>query len=89
VFEIGWTKILIVGVVALIAIGPKELPSVLRTVGRWMATLQRMKTEFQTRFQEALREAETEDLKKHVEELNDAARSVSHASRDEKSSKTN
>jgi hypothetical protein len=48
-----------------------------------------MKTEFQTRFQEALREAETEDLKKHVEELNDAARSVSHASRDEKSSKTN
>jgi sec-independent protein translocase protein TatB len=37
-FEIGWTKLLIVGVVALIAIGPKELPAVLRNVGRWIGT---------------------------------------------------
>jgi sec-independent protein translocase protein TatB len=37
-FEIGWTKLLIVAVVGQIAIGPKELPGVLRNVGRWMAT---------------------------------------------------
>jgi sec-independent protein translocase protein TatB len=80
--EIGWTKLLIVGVVALIAIGPKELPGVLRNVGRWMATLQRMKTEFQSQFQEALREAEMEDLKKQVEELTEAGRSVTRANQD-------
>ena len=56
-FEIGWTKLLIVGV-ALIAIGPKELPGVLRNVGRWIGTIRRMKAEFQSQFEEALREAE-------------------------------
>jgi len=88
-FEIGWTKLLIVAVVALIAIGPKELPGVLRNVGRRIATLQRMKTEFQSQFQEALRQAEMEDLKKQVEDLNDAALPVSQPYRDEKSSKAN
>ena len=66
-FEIGWTKLLIVGV-ALIAIGPKELPGVLRNVGRWIGTIRRMKAEFQSQFEEALREAEMEHLKKHAEE---------------------
>jgi sec-independent protein translocase protein TatB len=54
-FEIGWTKLLLVSVVALIAIGPKELPAVLRNVGRWIGTIRRMKAEFQSQFQEALR----------------------------------
>jgi sec-independent protein translocase protein TatB len=87
-FDIGWTKLLIVGVVALIAIGPKELPGVLRNVGRWIATLQRMKGELQSQLREALREAEMEDLKKHVEDLNEAARSVTHAHQNERPSKT-
>jgi sec-independent protein translocase protein TatB len=86
-FEIGWTKLLIVAVVALIAIGPKELPAVLRNVGRWIGTARRMKAEFLSQFQEALREAEMEDLKKHAEDLNDAARSVTHAYSDGKPSK--
>ena len=86
-FEIGWTKLVIVAVVALIVIGPKELPGVLRNVGRWIATARRMKAEFQTQFQEALREAEIEDLKKHADDLNEAARSVTHAYPDGKPSK--
>jgi sec-independent protein translocase protein TatB len=86
--EIGWTKLVIVGVVALIAIGPKELPAVLRNVGRWIGTIRRMKAEFQSQFQEVLREAEMEDLKKHAEDLNDAARSVTHAYPDGKPFKT-
>jgi sec-independent protein translocase protein TatB len=68
-FDIGWTELLIIGVVALIAIGPKELPGVLRTVGQMMAKVRRMAAEFQGQFQEALREAEMEDLKKHVDSL--------------------
>jgi Sec-independent protein translocase protein TatA len=51
-FEIGWTKLLIVGLVALIAIGPKGLLAVLRNVGRRIGTLRRMKAEFQSQFQE-------------------------------------
>ncbi len=86
-FEIGWTKLLIVAVVALIAIGPKELPAVLRNVGRWIGTARRMKAEFQVQLQEALREAEMEDLKKHTDDLNEAARSVTNAYPDGKPSK--
>jgi sec-independent protein translocase protein TatB len=67
-FEIGWSELLVIGVVALIAIGPKELPGVLRSVGQWMGKIRRMAAEFQGQFQEALREAEMADLKKQVDE---------------------
>ena len=72
-FEIGWGELLVIGVVALIAIGPKELPTVLRTVGQWMGKVRRMASEFQSQFQEAMREAEMADLKKQVEEMSAAA----------------
>ena len=75
-FEIGWGELLIIGIVALIAIGPKELPTVLRTLGQYMAKIRRMASEFQGQFQEAMREAEMEDLKKHADDLNNAARSL-------------
>src|SRR5262249_47192624 len=75
-FDIGWSELLVIGVVALIAIGPKELPGVLRSVGQWMTKIRRMAAEFQGQFQEAMREAEMADLKKQAEELNDAARNL-------------
>jgi sec-independent protein translocase protein TatB len=68
-FDIGWSELLVIGVVALIVIGPKELPGVLRMVGQWMGKIRRMASEFQGQFQEAMREAEMEDLKKHVDSL--------------------
>ena len=68
-FEIGWGELLIIGIVALIAIGPKELPTVLRTLGQFMGKVRRMASEFQGQFQEAMREAEMADLKKHAEDL--------------------
>jgi sec-independent protein translocase protein TatB len=49
-FDIGWGELLVIGVVALVAIGPKELPGVLRTVGQWTGKLRRMATEFQNQF---------------------------------------
>jgi sec-independent protein translocase protein TatB len=67
-FDIGWGELVVIGVVALIAIGPKELPGVLRTVGQVMAKVRRMAAEFQGQFNEAMREAELADLKKTVEE---------------------
>jgi len=68
-FNFGWGEIVLIGIVALIAIGPKELPTVLRSVGQMVAKLRRMANEFQGQFQEALREADLADLKKQAEDL--------------------
>ena len=68
-FELDWGKLVIIGIVALIAIGPKELPAVLRTLGQWMGKIKRMANEFQGQFQEALREAEMADIKKQADDL--------------------
>jgi sec-independent protein translocase protein TatB len=68
-FGFGWGEVVVIGIVALIAIGPKELPTVLRTIGFWMGKVRRMANEFQGQFQEALREAELTDLQKQAEDL--------------------
>src|ERR1700739_1631270 len=72
-FDIGWSELVVIAVVALIAIGPKELPGVLRTMGQWMAKARKMAAEFQGQFQEAMREAEMADLKKSFDEVREAA----------------
>ncbi len=68
-FDIGWSELLVIGVVALVVIGPKELPTVLRKVGQGVGKLRRMAGEFQGQFNEALREAELSDLKDSVSGL--------------------
>ena len=75
-FDIGWSELLIIGVVALIAIGPKELPGVLRMVGQYMGKVRRMASEFQDQFREAMREAEVADLKRQFEEASAKATSA-------------
>ncbi|MEA2987996.1 MAG: sec-independent protein translocase protein TatB [Alphaproteobacteria bacterium] len=77
-FDIGWGELLLIGIVALIAIGPKELPGALRTLGQWMNKIRRMAAEFQGQFQEAMREAELADLKKEVDEMAAKAQSYAH-----------
>jgi len=73
-FDIGWSELVVIGVVALIVIGPKELPAVLRAIGHWTTKIRRMAGEFQSQFQEAMREAEMSDLKKQVDGLGDAVK---------------
>jgi sec-independent protein translocase protein TatB len=77
VFGIEWSEYAVIAIVALIVIGPKELPAVLRAIGQWTTKIRRMAAEFQSQFQEALREAEMADLKKEVDNLNDAAKGFS------------
>ncbi len=72
-FDIGWSELVVIAVVALIAIGPKELPGVLRMVGQWVGKARKMAGEFQGQFQEAMREAEMADLKKSFDEVKDIA----------------
>ncbi len=68
-FDISWTEFLLIGVVALIVIGPKELPAVLRTLGQWTRKVRSMAADFQNQFQEAMREAEMADLKKDIDDI--------------------
>ena len=78
-FDIGWSEFVLIAIVALIAIGPKELPGVLRMVGQWMGKARKMAAEFQSQFQEAMREAEMADLKKSFDEVREAASGFSPA----------
>ncbi len=68
-FDISWTEFLLIGVVALIVIGPKELPTVMRTLGQYTRKIRGMAADFQNQFQEAMREAEMADLKKQVDDM--------------------
>jgi sec-independent protein translocase protein TatB len=75
-FDIGWSELVVIGVVALIVIGPKELPGVLRMCGQWIGKVRRMASDFQGQFQEAMREAEMADLKKQVDDIADSTRDL-------------
>src|SRR6516165_11900115 len=72
-FDITSSKLLILGVVALLVIGPKDLPALLRTLGRYMGIIKRQAAEFRAQFDEAMRESELEHLKREVETLGSAA----------------
>jgi sec-independent protein translocase protein TatB len=73
-FDFSMGEIVVIGAVALIVIGPKELPGVLRSVGHWTTKVRRMASEFQGQFQEAMREAEMADLKNDMDTLTDTAK---------------
>ena len=68
-FDFDGAKLIIIGIVMLIVIKPKDLPGVMRQVGRTVAQLRRMAAEFQGQFHEAMREAELQDLKTDVETM--------------------
>lgn len=76
-FDVGWTELLVIAVVAIIVVGPKDLPRMLRAFGQTVGKMRRMANEFQSTFNDALKEAEREadilDMKKSAE---DAARGV-------------
>ncbi len=66
-FDISWSHLMLIAVVALVVIGPKDLPRVLRTVGTWVARARAIAREFQSSLDQMVREAELEDMRKEVE----------------------
>jgi sec-independent protein translocase protein TatB len=68
-FDIGWSEMLVVGAVALVVIGPKDLPAALRQAGKWMGAVRRMASDFQGQVNEAMREAELDELRREVNNL--------------------
>ena len=67
-FDIGWSEMLIIGAVALIVIGPKELPGALKTFAYWMKQARKMAREFQSGVDDMIRHAELDEAKKAVED---------------------
>jgi sec-independent protein translocase protein TatB len=73
-FDFDASKLVILGIAALIFIGPKDLPRVLRQVGSFVAKMRRMASEFQGQFMDAMKESEMEDLKKDMQKIADQAK---------------
>jgi sec-independent protein translocase protein TatB len=79
-FDLTSSKLLILGVVALIVVGPKELPFLLRTIGKYVSMIRRQANEFRAQFDEAMREAELDSIRKDVENVaRDAENSLKDA----------
>ena len=68
-FDIAWSELLLIAVIALIFIGPKELPQVLHSLGRMTAKLRRSADDFRRQFEDSVREAGYEDLHKNIQEF--------------------
>jgi sec-independent protein translocase protein TatB len=82
-FDIGWSEILVIAVVAIVVVGPKELPRMLRSFGKTMGTVRRMSNDFKRQFDEALREAEREaGLEETKKQLQSATKPLSDIRKD-------
>lgn len=68
-FEIGWIELLVIAVVLIVVVGPKDLPRMLRTFGRTTSQLKRMAGDFRRQFDDALREAEIDEIRKTAGDL--------------------
>ncbi|WP_011581142.1 MULTISPECIES: Sec-independent protein translocase protein TatB [Chelativorans] len=67
--DLGWSEILVIAVVLIVVVGPKDLPRVLRSFGRTTAKMRAMAGDFRRQFDEALREAELDDMKGLVDDV--------------------
>ena len=72
-FDLDAGKMLIVGIVALLVVGPKDLPHVLRTVGQIASKIRRIATEFQARFADAVEEADLDGVTRDIGKIGDQA----------------
>ncbi|MGI9522005.1 MAG: Sec-independent protein translocase protein TatB [Hyphomicrobiaceae bacterium] len=80
--DIGWSELLVVAVITLLVVGPKELPALLRSVGKYLGVVRRHANEFRQQFNEAIKDTEFENVKKEFQELrSETMASVKDASR--------
>ncbi len=75
-FNLDWSELLIIAVIAVLVVGPKELPGMLRTIGRYVAKMRKVAGEFRTQFDQALKEAELDGLQQAVRETRSALSTV-------------
>ena len=75
-FDISWSELLILGVVTLVFVGPKELPALMRTLGKYAGVVRRHANEFKSQFDAAMREAELESMREEVEKMQTSINNV-------------
>ncbi len=68
-FDIGWSELLVIAVVAIVVVGPKDLPKLMRGFGHYAGKLRRSASDFQRQFEEAMRESEVAEVKKAIESV--------------------
>ena len=71
-FDIGWDEMLFTAIIAIVVIGPKDLPRALRTAGQWIGKVRRVSGHFRTGIETMIREAEMEEMEKQWREQNEA-----------------
>jgi len=75
-FDIGWSELLVIAVVAIVVVGPKDLPKLMRGFGHYAGKLRRAASDFQRQFEDAMRESELEEMKKALESVRDETPSI-------------
>jgi len=68
-FDLGWSELLLIAVVAIIVVGPRDLPRLMRSVGQYVTKARRMARDLQNQFNDALREADLDDVGKEIGDL--------------------
>jgi len=67
--DIGWSELLVIAVVAIVVVGPKDLPKLMRSFGHYAGKLRRAASDFQRQFDEAMRETELDEVRKSIESV--------------------
>ncbi len=78
-FDIGWQELFIVAVLALIVVGPKDMPRMIRTVRSWIRRAREMARDFQSGLDDVVREADLEDLRNQVNSASDPTQAMADA----------
>jgi sec-independent protein translocase protein TatB len=75
-FDIGWSELLVIAVVAIVVVGPKDLPRLMRSFGHYAGKLRRAASDFQSQFEEAMRESEIGEVRKAIDSVRENSPSV-------------
>jgi sec-independent protein translocase protein TatB len=67
--DIGWSELLVIAIVAIVVVGPKDLPKMMRTIGFYAGKLRRAAADFQRQFEEAMAESEADEVRKNIESI--------------------
>ncbi len=68
-FDLGWSKLIIIAMLAIVVVGPKDLPALLRTIGKFIGQIRRQADEFRQQFNEAMKDTELDQIRKDVEDI--------------------
>jgi sec-independent protein translocase protein TatB len=77
-FDLGWSKLIIIAMLAIVVVGPKELPALLRAIGKFVGQIRRQADEFRRQFDEAMKDTELDQIRKDVEDIKRTATDSMH-----------